>query len=213
MTAYDRFLSTYPRDSDYSPTVDSVYLERFLEEQVRVCVPVELREFWLNVGSGYFGTRRELYFFGDGREPEPRDSLVQWTNKDFWEVVCPAPHAGGPLFFAETCFGDQIGFRWNEGAPYAILLTVDTFEAFIIANEFGLLFSEILSQPDQLIDPELLKGVVERLGPLPSGKHYAPIVSPLLGASGRPSNFHIESANVHLRTAIAMHETIDKGSA
>jgi len=207
-TGFDDVLSTYPRDPEYSYAVDAAYLTRSIEQEFQVQVPEALKSFWDLVGAGYFGKDRDLYFFGEGLRQEARDSLVVWGKKDFWGALLAPPSSGGPLWFAETCFGDQIGFRWNEGVALVTFLCVDTFEAVILANDFPLFFSDILAEPGRVIDPALLRGVVERLGRLPAGKHYGPIVSPLIGGSERPGNFHFESPNAHLRIAIATYAAL-----
>ena len=50
--------------------------------------------------------------------------------------------------------------------------------------------------------------MVRRLGELPPGMHYAPILSPLAGGTRDPDNHHFETPNVHLRTSIAMYKAL-----
>ncbi len=163
-------------------------------------VPESLKYFWRSFGSGYFG-RRELFFFGEASAS--RDSLIEWNAKDFWNGINPPPSSGGAVFFAETCFGEQIGFRWVNGSCQAVLFVVDIFETFRMADDFEELFSAVLKERNAINDPQLTDALIERLGMVQPGMHYVPIVSPLLGGSNHPENFHLETANVHFRTAVA----------
>src|SRR5687768_12541077 len=114
-------------------SVDEAQLVSYCETQLGVRVPAEVCALWKEIGSGYFGNR-VLYVFGDEARAQPRDSFVTWNTKDFWKLVYPAPSLGGPVFFAETCFGDQLGFRWQDGDCLYVLLAIDTFEAFVVAR-------------------------------------------------------------------------------
>ena len=153
---------------------------------------------------GYFGDR-VLYFFGDGAG-EPRESLLDWNRKDYWRDVYPVPRDGGPIFFAETCFGDQLGFRREDsGELVYILFSVDTFDAFCVARGEGHLFEEVLTNRYALLDDHRYDAVRAALGLLPAGMHYAPLLSPLVGGEGSADNFCLETPNVHFRTAIATY--------
>lgn len=168
--------------------------------ELDVRVPDALASFWRVLGSGYFG-RRELYWFGDAGGD--RESLIEWNKKDFWRGVNPPPRGGGALFFAETCFGEQLGFRWIDARCEAVLFIVDTFETFIVCRRFDDLFERVLVDRGAVDDPELTDALIAQLDVVPRGSHYAPIVSPLLGGSRQLGNFHVETANIHFRTAIA----------
>ena len=54
---------------------------------------------------------------------------------------------------------------------------------------------------------DFLETLLEK-GASRTGKHYGQIVSPLIGGSERHGNFHFESPNVHLRTAIATYAAL-----
>lgn len=188
-----------PRDGE----VQSVDVERMsaaVERKLGVGVPGTLKKFFGTLGSGYFG-RRELLFFGESSAP--LTSLVDWNLKDFWKEINPPPAKGGAVFFAETCFGEQIGFRWSNGRCQVVLFIIDTFETFLLAEKIEVLFSDVLTEPGVIDDPMLTEALIERLGMVEPDMHYAPIVSPLLGGSANPDNFHLETSNVHFRTAIA----------
>ena len=118
---------------------------------------------------------------------------------------CPGKE-GGPIFFAENCFGNQLGFRWHDGRAIGYLLDVDTFEAFTAAETLAHLFDDVLINRYALTDPRLLAGVRDLLGTVPDDTHYAPLVSPLVGGRLVPQNYQLETANVHLRTSIATWE-------
>ena len=77
-----------------------------------------------------------------------------------------------------------------------------------LPRPFHRLFTDVLVDRYAFTDPERTQGVVKRLGQLPPGQHFAPIVSPFVGGSGRPDNFMIETPNVHLRTAIAEYKSV-----
>lgn len=136
--------------------------------------------FWQQAGAGYFG-QRILYFFSDNEYGAVRDSLVAWNKKDFWREIYPPAVQGGPIFFAETCFGDQIGFRLVEGKYIYILFCIDTFDAFVIAQSAKELFELLAQDSFALVDEARYHSVSQRLGCLQAGMHYAPLVSPLIG--------------------------------
>jgi len=185
-------------------------LARSIQERFRVTPPPELVSFWREVGSGYFGNR-ELLFLGDAPTPGQERDVVGWNELPFWnDLFAVSPEQGRPLFFAETCFGDQLGFRHRDGECSAILLEPDTLQKFVVAEAFSALFSEVLTERFALTDRERLEELQQRLGRIPDGWHYAPIVSPLVGGSDDFDNFHVESAQVHLTTAIATFRSVSR---
>lgn len=203
----DRFLRAFPRDDRNWQPIDAAYLEAQVQDAFAVTVPSALVEFWERVGAGYFADR-ELYVFGDGKVPMDRDCLVEWNRKDFWLEIYPRPSQGGPVFFAETCFGDQIGFRWEGEQCPAVLFVPETFEAFVLADSPRSLFASVLDERYACTDPDRLRRVAARLGPLPEGMHYVPNVSPLVGGSDDADNFTVETPNVHMRTALALYKSL-----
>jgi hypothetical protein len=202
---FNQFLAAFP-DLGESYKPDSPRLLREVEREFEVEVPGTLARFWDEVGAGYFG-ERELYFFADATQP--RDSLLAWNRKEFWRDICPPTSDGGPLFVAETCFGDQLGYRHEGGRCLVTFFSVDTFEGFIVAESLEELFTEVLADRYALTDPARLEAVARALGPLPPGKHYAPLVSPLAGGSDDPSNFHIVTPDVHFTTAVATYRALN----
>jgi hypothetical protein len=197
---FDRFLAAFPPGR--LRTVDSVALASDVRSTFGVEIPPELIEFWTQVGCGAFADG-ELYFFGrDG--DESRESLAEWNSQTFWRDVFPAPTDGGPLFFAETCFGDQIGFRHRpDGACVPVLFVPATVELFVMAPEFGPLFAEVLTVRDAVTDPEHLAAAKQGVGPLPSGQWYCPIVSPLVGGTAKPDNYMVMSPKAFVVVSIA----------
>lgn len=173
--------------------------------ELGVSIPPILEAFWREVGCGYFG-RNSILFFGS-RSHGTR-SLVAWNLETFWRRVFPSARLGGPVFFGETAFGEQLGFRWEGPRAVPILFLVDTFESFVLAADVEALFVDVLTEPGALFDVDLLTTVEARLGPLPPGFHYAPVVSPLVGGSASPTNFLIDDPVVHFETAIATAEAI-----
>jgi hypothetical protein len=134
--------------------------------------------------------------------------LIKWNQADFWPDLLDAPGDGGPVFFAETCFGDQLGFRVEKGEDDAVHFAVDTIELFVVADRFSDLFTTVLSEPHALVDARRLERLRSKLSPVPDGMHYSPIVSPLVGGSDKTSNFHFESPNVHLRSSLAVYQAV-----
>ncbi|MFJ2990798.1 SMI1/KNR4 family protein [Collimonas sp. NPDC087041] len=200
---FESFFKAFPREGEHSAPIDAASLADRVQAELGCPVPEELKKFWEVSGSGYFGDR-VLYFFGEAGKDSPRDSLLDWNKKDFWRSVYPSPKDGGPIFFAETCFGDQLGFRREKGGKLIyVLFSVDTFDAFSVARGEGRLFSEVLNNQYALLDEPRYDAVRSALGLLPAGMHYAPILSPMLGGSGSADNFGTETPNVHFRTAIA----------
>lgn len=182
-------------------SIDTQVLMDDIKVEFGVSIPEALILFWKEFGSGYFADKI-LYVFGDNSQ-QPRDSFIKWNKKDFWKSIYPSAKDGGPLFFAETCFGDQIGFRQEDGEFVFILFCVDTFDAYIISKNSEEFFSELLSDKYSLLDEERYKTVFKKLGELEMGMHYAPIVSPLFGGKGDAENFAFETPNVHFRSAVA----------
>lgn len=204
---FELFLQAFAADADDNHHIDASLLTKLVEREFGVCVPSEIKEFWTKFGSGYFGNRM-LYFFGDGAASESRDSLIEWNQKNFWPQVYPAPKDGGPVFFAETCFGDQLGFRWEGDNCLYILFCVDTFDAFVIAKSGTELFDQVLADRYSLVEGDRYDAVLNKLGPLQKGMHYAPFVSPMVGGTGDAENFCLESPNAHFRTAIATYQAL-----
>ena len=199
---FEKFISAFPSEDSLHRAFDISKISVFMHRDLGVCLPKEIEMFWEAFGFGYFG-HRMLYFYGDGSESQARDSFQNWNTKDFWQSIYPSPRDGGPVFFAETCFGDQIGFRWDGSECVYVLFCIDSFEAFNIAKDGVDLFNNILINRFTLVDEERFNSVSARLGPLRTGMHYAPLVSPLIGGSGNSDNFCFETPNVHFRTAIA----------
>lgn len=197
---FEKFSEAFPASTNEPIAVEGARLAAAVEARFGVTPPTEVVQFWGRVGAGYFGNGL-LYFFGE-QSGEPRDALIPWNEKDFWKSIFPSPGEGGPLFFGETCFGDQLGFRIEGNECIYLLFLVDTFESFVVAKSGRELFSEILPDQDALVPKERLKAVCSVLGRPPLGLHYSPIVSPLLGGSDRADNFCVETANVHLRSAL-----------
>lgn len=198
---FERFIQVFPKEVNGEGLEDSASISDLIELELRVPVPKKLAQFWENVGVGYFGERM-IYFFGGDSDSAARDSLLAWNTKDFWEAVYPPPAQGGPVFFAENCFGDQIGFRWSDGKPIYILFLVDTFESFVIATSDDEFFEVLMTDRYSLVDEDRYRAVFDKLGPLKTGMHYAPLVSPILGGGGSSDNFCFETPIVHFRTSI-----------
>lgn len=197
---FEDFLKAFPQESKLSVDCDSFSSK--VENELGCIIPGEIKDFWKEVGCGYFGDR-VLYFFCE-QDGAARDSLLTWNQKDFWRSIYPSPADGGPVFFAETCFGDQLGFRWEKtGEVVYILFSIDTFDAFSVTRGSGNLFSRILTDRYALLDESRYDAVRAMLGPLETGMHYAPIINPMIGGSADPSNFAFETPNVHFRTATA----------
>ncbi|MFZ6733712.1 hypothetical protein ACO0LG_17425 [Undibacterium sp. Ji42W] len=203
---FEKFSLTFPSEGGVKNIIDVSVLVKFVEKNLGVSVPAEVVAFWDCVGAGYLGDRI-LYVYGDGTNLLARDSFQEWNKKDFWQAVHPAPQNGGPVFFAETCFGDQLGFRWDGERALYVLFCVDTFEAFTITDNGADLFSRVLSDKYALLDEQRFAAALNRLGPLRTGMHYAPIVSPMIGGSSDTDNLCFETPNVHFRTAIATYNT------
>ncbi|UQV47748.1 SMI1/KNR4 family protein [Janthinobacterium lividum] len=207
--SYQAFLNAFPQAERVS--ADAGTMASFADEALGVAFPEELAAFLQQAGGGYFG-RNDLYFFADGEAPAPRDSFQEWNRKDFWADIFPRPADGGPVFFAETCFGDQLGYRRDGDRFIFILFAIDTFESFVIALSAKELFEQVLTERFALVDPQRLLALENRYGVLLRGMHYAPLASPLLGGSGAADNFCQETPNVHFRTALATLHTLRQAS-
>jgi len=203
-TTFEKFIAAFPIVEEGHCTVDAQKLVKEIKKVFDIDIPQSLQNFWQELGAGYFG-KHDLYFFGDGRKSMERDSLIEWNKKDFWHEIYPPQNKGGPLFFAENSFGEQIGFRYERSKFITIIFIVDSFESFVLSDEIEDLFDKVLIDRYSLVEKERLDGVNKRLGILKKGMHYAPILSPLLGGTGNPENYHFETPNVHFRTSIATY--------
>lgn len=210
--AIERFLAAFPPSGPGSARVNARGLSADAEKHFQLRTPDSLGMLWERAGSGYFGLNRELYLFGDGASPLPRSSFLEWNALDFWRDIFPRPEDGGPLFFCETCFGEQIGFRWEDDVCIPVVFVLDSFESFRLAENFDEFVKDVLPDRDAIVDLQLVSALVEELGPIPNGMHYAPIVSFLTGGSDQVKNFHFETANVHFRTTIATYEAVSSRS-
>lgn len=195
------FANTFVPVQNTIVPVDPKVLADTLSLEFHIPLPPELAEFYQLNGAGYFG-ENEVCLLGLESRPGGREDLVTWNKHGFWEEIFPKPEDGGPLFFAETCFGDQIGFRWENGVCIPMLFCVETFESFRIGETLQQALAITLADPD-FLDRKLTAKLVDKLGHLPSGSHYAPIVSPLMGGSDAPDNFDILPASLHLKLALA----------
>ncbi|WP_215406156.1 SMI1/KNR4 family protein [Janthinobacterium sp. JC611] len=207
-----KFKNAFPKNEQRKFTVDTSVFSLFSRNVLGVDFPADLVSFFDEMGGGYFG-ENDLYFFCDGKEKMPRDSFQEWNEKDFWRDIFPSAADGGPVFFAETSFGDQIGYRMVDGDCIYILFLIDTFESFVIAENGSELFERVLTERFALVDERRLIGVEKNYGRLKEGMHFAPIVSPMLGGKGNVENFCLETPNVHFRTAIATFKSIQKSGS
>lgn len=206
--AIEKVVAAFPPKGPGSASVDVPMLVAEVERRYQVRIPASLELIWREIGSGYFGPSKELFIFGDGNSSLPRSSFLEWNDMEFWRNIYPLPQDGGPIFFCETCFGEQFGFRWEEDLCIPVVFVVDSFESFRLANDFDEFVSDILPDRDSMVDMRLLGALVEELGPIPDGMHYAPIVSFLVGGSEKVENFHFETANVHFKTTVATYEAL-----
>jgi hypothetical protein len=204
-----RFLTAFPPVCQQP--VEADFLAEEGQEAFGVPVPSDLVAFWREVGCGTFADG-ELFFFGRDAIAG-RESLVAWNRQPFWKEVMRAPSEGGPVFFAETCFGDQIGFRYSsDGACLPVLLALATVELYRMAPDFGQLFPEVLTERYAITDPEHLAAAREGVGALPPGHWYCPIVSALVGGSAKPSNFMAMTPTVFASVTIAEWQALGRRS-
>ncbi len=209
MNRFEGVLRAFPPIRHTIQKLDTTQLARDVKDRFSVEVPAALIEFWTFVGAGYFG-ERELCIFGERRLEGGRDSLLEWNSSELWLGVFPPARQGGPLFFAETCFGEQIGFRWESNNCIPILFSVDTYESFVIGESVAAALEKTLADRS-LVEQDRVREIKRRLGELSFGMHFAPIVSPLVGGSSSPDNFDVVPAHLHFRTAVALHESLRPG--
>jgi hypothetical protein len=199
------FLAAYPPTPGHSHPVDGVSLAESIEERFGIAVPGALQLFWLRVGAGAFGGG-EIYVFGDAGAALPGPEVHEWNAAPWWRSVYPMPKGGGPFFFGQTAFGDQLGFRWQGSVALPELFMPDTMEVFLLGRDLDELLGELLVARGALCDSERLARAAKQCGPLPPGQHYAPDVSPLRG--GTDESFHVISAEAHLTAAISGWEAM-----
>jgi hypothetical protein len=202
-----QFLAAFP-PLDCRP-IEADALAADVRATFGVSVPADLVAFWREIGCGSFADG-ELFFFGRD-DSESRESIVGWNRQPFWRDVMAAPTEGGPLFFAESCFGDQLGFRYKpDGTCLPVLFALATVELYIMAPEFGKLFPEVLTERYAVTDPEHLTAAREGVGGLHPGHWYCPIVSPLFGGSAKPSNFMAMTPKTFATVTIAEWQTLNR---
>ena len=202
--SFRSFLDAYPPAPGQTRPVDGVSLAEAIEERFGVTVPAALQLFWLRVGAGVFGGG-EIYIFGDAGSTLPGPEVLAWNGAQWWRSVYAHPKDGGPFFFGQTPFGDQLGFRWQGNVALPELFMPDTMEVFLLGRDLDELLGELLVAPGALCDSQRLARATAQCGPLPPGGHYAPDVSPLRG--GMDESFHVDTAEAHVRKAITEWET------
>ncbi len=193
------FLAAYPPVAGVTRRLDGVSLAEEIEDRFGVSVPGALQFFWLRVGAGSFG-EGELYVFGDSQSNLPAPDLIGWNESAPWRPIYAEPRAGGPFYFAQTPFGDQLGFRWEKGAALPELFQPETLESFVLAADLDELLCDLLVTPGALVDTDKLLRAHSQLGPIPPGKHY--VADPTLNGHA-PDTFHIETAEAHLLAAVS----------
>lgn len=203
--SFRSFLEAYPPSPGETRPVDGVSLAEAIEEQFGISVPEALQLFWLRVGAGVFGCG-EIYLFGDPGSGLPGPEVFAWNSAPWWRAVYSPPKEGGPFFFGQTPFGDQLGFRWHDSVALPELFMPDTMEVFLLGRDIDELLGELLVAPGALCDSERFARAASQCGPLPAGQHYAPDVSPLRG--GTDESFHVETADAHVRRAVAEWEVL-----
>ena len=203
MSKFAQFKASFPSALATWKPVDSDRLTALIEKEFSINVPEGIAEFWGKVGAGYWG-RNELCLFGDEGLAGGRDSLIAWNRKDWWRKIYPPPEDGGPVFFGDTCFGDQLGFRWEGNVCLPIIFCVDTFDSYVIGESVCDALENTLGDRN-FIDQKQLRAVEGKLGRLKSGMHFAPIVSPLVGGSNAASNYDMLIAHVHVELSIATY--------
>jgi hypothetical protein len=203
--SYKAFLAAYPPTPGLTRAVDGVSLAEAIEEQFGIAVPAALQLFWLRVGAGVFGGG-EIYIYGDAGSGLPGPEVLAWNAAPSWRSVYPPPKDGGPFFFGQTPFGDQLGFRWQSGVALPELFMPDTMEVFLLGRDIDELLGELLVAPGALCDAERLAKAVRQCGAIQPDQHYAPDVSPLRG--GTDDSFHVISAEAHMSSAISGWEAI-----
>jgi hypothetical protein len=206
---FGRFLAAFPPLDRHAIDADATAAD--VRATFGVPVPDDLVGFWQEVGCGAFADG-ELLVFGRG-SVAARDGLVDWNQQPVWRDVRVPPSESGPVFFAETCFGDQLGFRYEpDGTCKPVLLALATVELFILAPAFGRLFPEVLTDRYAVTDPEHLAAARQGAGALPPGHWYCPIVSPLVGGSAKPGNFTTLTPNVFAAITIAEWQALGRPS-
>ena len=205
-SSFKAFLAAYPPVPGETRALDGVTLAETIEEKFGIAVPEALQLFWLRVGAGSFGNG-EIYIFGDEESALPGPQILEWNARPWWRSVYAAPKKGGPFFFGQTPFGDQLGFRWHDKVALPELLMPDTMEVFLLGKDVDELLYELLAAPGALCDLERLYRARQQCPVAPRGHHLVPDESPLEG--GNDDSFHVEAPDAHIPRAIAKrHELV-----
>jgi hypothetical protein len=193
------FLAAYPPVAGMTRQLDGVSLAEAIEERFGIDVPGALQFFWLRVGAGAFGDN-ELYIFGDDTAGLPGPTILEWNSVAPWRPLYPEPSDGGPFYFAQTPFGDQLGFRWQKNVAVPELFVPESVESFVLAADLDELLCDLLVTPGALCESDGLAQARGQLGSIPPDQHYVADPSP----NGKPAGtFHVEPAEAHLTGAIS----------
>jgi hypothetical protein len=207
--SFRSFLAAYPPAAGLTQPVDGVSLAEAIEDRFGVAVPAALQLFWLRVGAGVFGDG-ELYIYGDVACGLPGPEVISWNAASWWRSVNAPANGGGPFYFGQTAFGDQLGFRWQGAVALPELLMPDTMQVFVLGADIDELLGELLVARGALCDSERLARASQECGPLPPGQNYAPKVSPL--RDGKDDSFDVMPAEAHVTKAISEWEAVQARS-
>lgn len=191
------FSAAFPPVEGETWPVDGAAMAAQIKQTFGRDVPSVMVDFWNEVGAGYFA-ERELYLYGETQDPWGREGLLEWNLQEFWQRSFPSPSEGGPIMFGETCFGDQLELTWDDSGVHGTLLETATFVRYRLTHSCEQLLETLLCDRNAIVDDELLAQVRKTYGVQPPDWHYANIVSPQMGGSFAPGNYHLEPARVHV---------------
>lgn len=118
--------------------------------------------------NGCYALHGALHFFG-ARSDVPNQSLDLWNRPDGWRQSFGLL-LDGVTFFADSGLGDQFGYRDGK----VVRLRVLDAKVERLASSFGEWLEMLFVEPNRYLSMDLFGACVARLGPLPTGGHFAP---------------------------------------
>jgi hypothetical protein len=135
-----------------------------------------------------------LHVLGACSSP-PNHSILAWNDTAGWRRSWGAI-PDGCVFFAQTAFGDQFGYRGGKIVRFRALEgRVDAMHANL--EEW---LQAVVLDPEFSLDKRLFDACVRAHGPLPHGGHFAPVAGHDVHAPLDPVKMHVVPTRDSLET-------------
>jgi hypothetical protein len=183
----DPYLDTDFRSPGFDPTIASLVLPSAGRSQA-------LHEKLLQRHNGFYAFGGLLHVLGACSSP-PNHSILAWNDAAGWRRSWGAI-PDGCVFFAQTAFGDQFGYRGGKIVRFRALEgRVDAMHANL--EEW---LQAVVLDPEFSLDKRLFDACVRTHGPLPHGGHFAPVAGHDVHAPLDPVKMHVVPTRDSLET-------------